>query len=258
LKLEVQDLSFGYRASPVFEHVSFALEGVGFAALIGPNGAGKSTLLKCLNGILQPSSGRVLLDGRDVREMHLKERAKRLGYVPQHTNVNPCLNVLETVVSGRMPHMNGKATHKDIEIAESILEEMGLESFATRPLHQLSGGERQRILIARALAQEPEMILLDEPTSNLDLRYALATMELLSKVCKEKEIGMLAVIHDLNSVLRHCNPVLLLRDHHLARVGAAGDIITEECLRDTFRIRAAFPVVEGISTMVPMESIDVI
>ena len=256
MKLEIKSLSFQYKHHPVFQDVSFSLDGVVFSALIGQNGAGKTTLLKCINGIFRPTAGAVLADGEDVLSMPLRRRAQIFGYVPQHTAVNPCLNVMETVISGRLPYMNGKATREDIEKAEAILEEMHLQDFATRELHELSGGERQRILIARALAQEPRFMLLDEPTSNLDLHYQLATMELLHQMTQKKQIGMLAVIHDLNSVLRHTNPVILLDEHMIQHIGSADEVLTEERLRQTFKIRAAFTVTEGVRTMIPLASLD--
>ena len=255
MKIEFSDLGFRYKAHTVFEHVSYTLDRLGFCCLIGPNGAGKSTLLKCINGIHTPSSGRILADGRDVQEMHIRERARIFGYVPQFTVVNPCLNVLETVISGRMPQMNGKASRADIEAAEQILTELGLAEFAMRPLHQLSGGERQRILVARALAQDPQIMLLDEPTSNLDLHYQLETMELMEKTAREKQIGVIAVIHDLNAVLRYADEVILLDRGGILASGAPGEVINRALVAESFQVDAAFTRAEGIPVMVPLRSV---
>lgn len=255
MRIELRDLAFRYKTNTVFEHVSHTLDSVRFCCLIGPNGAGKSTLLKCINGILTPSAGQIIADGRDVQALHIRERARLFGYVPQFTVVNPCLNVLETVISGRMPQMNGKASKADIEAAERILTELGLEQFALRPLHQLSGGERQRILVARALAQEPRVMLLDEPTSNLDLHYQLETLELLRGLSRKKNICMLAVIHDLSSVIRYAEKVILLENHAIRRIGSAEDVLTADTMRDTFRVRAAFAEAEGVRAMIPISSV---
>lgn len=255
MNIELRDLAFRYKTHMVFEHVSYTMERLHFCCLIGPNGAGKSTLLKCINGIHTPSSGKILADGRDVQEMHIRERARIFGYVPQFTVVNPCLNVLETVVSGRMPQMGGKASKADIEAAEKILTELGLAQFALRPLHQLSGGERQRILVARALAQEPKVMLLDEPTSNLDLHYQLETMELMEKTARENQIGIIAVIHDLNSVLRYADEVILLDRGGILASGAPSEVIDRERVADSFEVEAAFTQTLGIPVMVPLNSV---
>ena len=255
MKLEVKDLTFSYKNHSVFENVSFSIEEVCFCALVGPNGAGKTTLLKCINGILHPNKGTVHADGVDVFELSLRQRARIFGYVPQHTAVNPCLNVLETVVSGRLPRMNGKAGPADIAAAEEIISEMDLERFAMRQLHELSGGERQRILIARALAQEPSIMLLDEPTSNLDLHYQLETMELLRELAQKKDICMLAVIHDLSSVIRYADKVILLENHTIQNMGSPREVLTVAAMHDTFRINAAFAEAEGISAMIPISSV---
>ncbi len=255
MKIKLEELCFRYKTHTVFEHVNYELDATNFCCLIGPNGAGKSTLLKCINGIHNPSGGRILVDGRDIQSMSLKERARIFGYVPQFTVVNPCLNVLETVISGRMPQMSGKASKADIEAAEQILNEMGLESFALRPLHQLSGGERQRILVARAMAQEPKVMLLDEPTSNLDLHYQLETMELMEKTARVKRIGIIAVIHDLNSVLRYADEVLLLDRGGILSSGRPEEVITRDSVATSFQVDAAFTEAAGIPVMVPLSSL---
>ena len=255
MKLEIKDLAFAYKNHSVFENVSFSIEEVCFCALVGPNGAGKTTLLKCINGILHPCRGTVRADGVNVFELSLRQRARIFGYVPQHTAVNACLNVLETVVSGRLPHMNGRAGPTDIAAAEEIIAEMDLERFAMRQLHELSGGERQRILIARALAQEPSIMLLDEPTSNLDLHYQLETMELLRELSRKRDICMLAVIHDLSSVIRYADKVILLENHTIQSMGEPETVLTTDAMRDTFRIHAAFAEAEGIRAMIPISSV---
>lgn len=255
MKLDITSVSFSYKHRKVLENVGFSVEGGTFCALIGPNGAGKSTILKCINGILTPSSGTVFADGIDVFSLTLKERAAIFGYVPQFMAVNPCLNVIETVISGRMPHMRSRVTRVDIEQAERVLVYMGLEEFSFRPLHQLSGGERQRALIARAMAQEPKVLLLDEPTSNLDLRYQLETMHILKEMSAEHHISVIAVIHDLNSVLRFSDQAVLLHSGVVRSDGKPGQVITKENLAETFRISAEFTQSGGIPIMVPASSL---
>lgn len=254
--LQVENMEHGYKKHPVFRNVSFSMEGEGFGCIIGPNGVGKSTLLKCLNGIFTPHKGQVLLDGKNVHHMTLKQRASLFGYVPQFTTVNPCLNVLETVVSGRMPHMQSKASKEDISFAEQILEELHLTEFALRELHQLSGGERQRILVARALAQEPVVMLLDEPTSNLDLHYQLETMELMRNMAKEKGIMVLAVVHDLNAVLRYADRVFLLSAEGIKAEGSPQEVINHRNMLESFEISSAYSEIAGYKVMVPLKSMN--
>ncbi len=253
MKLEVRDLSFGYNRNLILDDISFTLEGNVFCSLIGPNGAGKTTILKCMNGIIKPRKGQVLLDGRDVQDMSLKERASIFGYVPQNTSANPCLNVLETVVSGRMVQMKGRASHSDFEAAEHILEEMGLTEFAMRPLHELSGGERQRVLIARALAQNPKIILLDEPTSNLDLYHQLNTFDLLTETAKKRDIMVIIIVHDLNFAIRYSDRIVLLADRKLKCMGNGMQVVTKSTMRDIFNVDVAFADVHNQYTMVPVK-----
>ena len=148
-----------------------------FATIIGSNGAGKSTLLKCINGLLKASDGTVKWLGQDTKPLSLREKAKIFGYVPQNTQAGLSLTVMETVISGRLPFSGGKTGKEDEEKSAHVLEQFGLSDYAFRQMGQLSGGERQRILIARALAGDPQVLLLDEPTSSLDLRYQYEVME---------------------------------------------------------------------------------
>ncbi len=255
MKLSVRDLSFRYKERAIFSGICCEMAASSFTCLIGANGAGKSTLLKCLNGLLRPASGRVLADEADVQSLSLKQRAQIFGYVPQFTVVNPSLNVMETVISGRMPRMSGKASEADVTAAENVLKEMGLLAFALRPLQQLSGGERQRVLIARALAQEPRFMLLDEPTSNLDLRYQLDTMELMRELAKQRGIGVVAVIHDLNAVLRFADQAILLCDGVVLSSEAPEKVISKENLRAAFRIETDFTQARELRVMVPRHSL---
>lgn len=255
MKIELKDLGFSYKSRQVFEHVNYVIDRPKLFFLVGPNGAGKSTLLKCINGINIPTNGHVLVDGVDVQSMNIRERARIFGYVPQFSSVSQCLNVLETVVSGRMPQMGGRASQKDIQAAEGILEELGLSSFALRPLHQLSGGERQRIMVARALAQEPKVILMDEPTSNLDLRYQLETLELMEKTSSKRGIGIIAVIHDLNAVLRYADEVILLDNGNICSSGKPQDVINHDHVASSFCVEAAFTESQGVPFMIPLHSL---
>jgi len=167
--LKVNDIEFRYNSHPVLQDVSFSVSPGSIVGVLGVNGAGKSTLLKCINRILKPDSGCVLIDNSNVCSMSRSDIARRIGYVPQRHEGDQ-LTVFDTVLLGRRPYIEWSVTKRDLEIVSRIIGLMRLEDMALRPVSQLSGGESQKVVLARALAQEPDILLLDEPTSSLDLR----------------------------------------------------------------------------------------
>jgi iron complex transport system ATP-binding protein len=167
--LSVDGLSFRYNSHPVLQDVTFEAPSGQILGVLGVNGAGKSTLLKCINKVLQPHSGSVLLDGTNLLRLRGDAVARRIGYVPQRYNADQ-VTVFDAVLLGRKPHIKWAATERDLRVVERLLKLMGLEAYALRSVSTLSGGEAQKVVIARALAQEPKVLLLDEPTSSLDLR----------------------------------------------------------------------------------------
>lgn len=251
MKLEIHDLCFSYRKNQVLKGVDLTVGNGSFCAILGPNGAGKSTLIKCINKIISPSGGTILADGKDILAMKQTERASIIGYVPQTTSVRPGLNVIETVMSGRIPQLHKDHKNENVQKVEDVLGRLGLEKFAFRPVSQLSGGERQRVLIARALAQEPRILLLDEPISNLDLRYQLEIMHLLYNLCKEQNITVLAIIHDLNMALQYADHAVLLDGGQIYAEGTCSDVITEENVGSVFKVDITVLQTNGISVIVP-------
>ena len=186
--LTVNGISFSYPGHPVLKELSFELDRGRTLGLLGTNGAGKSTLLRCLNRILRPQGGTVLVGGRSLSRLPDREIARRMGYVPQlHQTTG--LNVFEAVLLGRNPHIRWQASPRDLAVVEEVLRSLRLEELALRPMAELSGGQAQKVTIARALAQEPEILLLDEPTSGLDLRNQLEVMELIAAAVAERNIG---------------------------------------------------------------------
>ncbi|MFW6381130.1 MAG: ABC transporter ATP-binding protein, partial [Bacillota bacterium] len=181
MKLRVKDLNFRYQNPEILKNVNLELAPGSIMALIGPNGSGKSTLLRCINRILQPDSGIVYLDQISIESMKRKEIARAVGYVPQTKQVTSRITVFETVLMGRKPHISWKAGDKDLKLVSAIISDLGLEQLAHRHLDQLSGGQIQKVSLARALAQEPQILLLDEPTSNLDLKHQLEILRLIKE-----------------------------------------------------------------------------
>ena len=228
--LEVNGVELSYNSHPVLRGLSFGVARGTILGVLGVNGAGKSTLLKCINKILTPRSGCVLVNNRDVAAMARSDIAKHIGYVPQKQGEEQ-LTVFDSVLLGRRPYIRWNPTQKDFEIVERVIRLMRLENLALRPVMQLSGGEAQKVVLARALSQEPDLLLLDEPTSSLDLKNQLEVMSLVKHVVKDQGLAAIISIHDLNLALRFADQMLLLKDgviHTLApREGLTSVVIKE-------------------------------
>jgi len=210
MNLKVAGIEFAYNHAPVLDGISFNLGKGEILGVLGVNGAGKSTLLKCLNRILKPQAGSILLNGDDLRKMGSSEIAGHFGYVPQKYP-DESLTVFDAVLLGRKPYMKWSASTRDLLIVEDILRRLGLEHLAQRPANSLSGGELQKVIIARALAQEPEILLLDEPTSNLDLKNQLQVIHIITKAVHEYGMSAIVSIHDINLALRFVDHFLMLK-----------------------------------------------
>lgn len=227
MRLEVQGLGYAYDGGePALVDVNFAAARGEILVLLGPNGSGKSTLLKCLASIFEPRTGSIEIEGVDVRNMGVMERARKTGYVPQMEGRGFPSTVLDTVLMGRRPHISWKPSRHDLSVASSVIESLDLAEFALRDVNQLSGGEKQKVLIARALANEPKILLLDEPTANLDLNHQLEVMERIEEQAR-KGITAIMAVHDLNLALRYAHRILLLNE---GKVWASGGLetVTEE------------------------------
>ena len=236
--LEGKKLSFRYKKQPpVFEDVSFSLPEGEVLSIMGPNGAGKSTLLKCINRIHRPASGGIAFDGTDVYRMSRREIGRLFGYVPQDVGGGLDVSVVEAVMLGRTPYIRIRPTQEDREIVFGAIERLGLEEYAFRSLNELSGGERQRVFLARALVQEPKVLLLDEPTSNLDIRYQLETMELIRALAREQRMSVVMIIHDLSLAYRYSDRVLMMRRRMPSIEGPKDEVITCDSVRDVYQVQ---------------------
>ena len=249
--LTVSGLHFQYNSYPVLRGVSFHLHRGKILAVLGVNGAGKSTLLKCVNRVIQPRKGTVLLNDQDLSRMNGTDVAKRIGYVPQRHGEEP-LTVFDAVLLGRRPYITWSAAPKDLETVERILHLMNLEGLALRPVNHLSGGEVQKVMIARALAQEPELLLLDEPTSNLDLRNQLEVMRLVKEAVRTREISAIIAVHDLNLALRFADFFLFLKDGKVHTVGDA-TAVTKEVIHEVYGVQVILSAVSGYPVVIAFE-----
>jgi len=237
VKLEIRGLSFDYNSRPVLKDVKIEVKEGEMVSILGPNGSGKTTLLRCIERMLKPK-GTVLIDEKDVREMKQNELAKLLGYVPQRAvNVLPC-SVFDAVMIGRRPYVGWGSGKKDREVVFEILKLMGLADMALRSFDGISGGEMQKVLIAKALAQEPEILLLDEPTSNLDLRHQLDVLKIIGEIVKEEKVSALMAMHDLNLASRFSDRIVLLKEGKVYDVGDPKSVITPESIRSVYGVEA--------------------
>lgn len=233
--MELSDIRFSYNSSEVIKGISHHFEKGSFTAILGPNGSGKTTLLKLLNNILKPQNGKIMLSGKDIRTLSPRQLAKYIGYVPQfQSNMFPA-TVFDTVLLGRNPYIRWSPGEDDKRIASEILVRLHLDDIALKDVNHLSGGQRQRVFIARALAQQPEVILLDEPTANLDIRYQHEVFELLGKLSRSG-ITIIMAIHDLNQALNHCGDFVLMDDGVIAAMGDK-KIFSEEQLEKIYKVR---------------------
>ena len=237
--LEAEKLVFSAAGRTIIEDLSLQVPAGDVLAIIGPNGAGKSTLLKMLTGQLTPSSGAVRLQGEAVNSLAPSAMAKVLAYVPQGPQAPPDILVRELVSYGRHPHrawyMGSRA--EDEEAVERALERTGLLDLAKRPVGLLSGGERQRAWLALALAQQPQVLLLDEPTTFLDVCHQFELLDLLRRLNEEDNLTVVLVLHEINHALRYAKRVAVIKDGRLAALGYPWDVVTPELLRQVFRVQ---------------------
>lgn len=233
--IKVKKLSFEYDRV-ILNKISFDVDEGLFISLLGINGAGKSTLLKNLNRLLKPSDGTILIDGEDIFSIKKKELAQKMAYVNQY-NTAGVNTVFDNILVGRCPHIKSNASSYDFKIVEDIIKAMKLEKYALRNTDTLSGGEFQKVVLARALAQEPKILLLDEPTSNLDVKNQLDVLNLVKKYCTDKHISVIMSIHDINLALKFSDRYLLLKDGVIKEYGD-DSIINTENIKSVYDIDA--------------------
>ena len=234
---------YSKKSPEVLRDVSFTLEKGQIGILLGPNGAGKSTLIHCVLGTMKRYEGNVLIDGVNARELTTSERAKKIAFVPQNPSFSPSF-VYDCVLLGRLPHFRITPSEHDHQVVEEVLEEMNLAGLAFRNVLELSGGERQRVAIARALAQQADILLLDEPTSNLDVSAELMIRSTLRELAKKKGLTMLIAVHDLNLALSLGDRFALLKEGRLVDFGGP-DTLTGSRIEETYGVQARFVESDG-------------
>ena len=250
--LSAEAVAYAYPAAeePVFRGIDVQATAGSMLAILGNNGAGKSTLLNVLAGIVRPSEGSVRVDGRDVASLSRRDVARRIALVAQQQRI-PHLSVYDQVLLGRKPHVSWSLYDRDRRVVSTMIERLGLERFAARYLDELSGGERQKVFIARALAQEPKVLLLDEPTSALDPKNQLEVLRIVRDVTVSEGIASVLVIHDINLALRFCDRFLLVRDGCVVAYGGR-EAVTDEALSATYDVGFKVDAVGDVPVAVPL------
>jgi iron complex transport system ATP-binding protein len=235
-------VSYRYRASDglVVDDVSLSVAQGELTGILGPNGSGKTTLLKMLSGTLTPTAGTIAFDGRPLTAWKRRDLARRIALVPQETHAPFDFTVLDIVLMGRFPHLGAFALEgpADLAIAEQALASTGTSAFAGRPFATLSGGEKQRVVIASALAQSPDLLLLDEPTASLDLGHQLDVQLLLAALNRDRGVTMILSTHDLNLAAALCRHLILLRGGRVIAQGAADAVLTAAAVRELYGVEA--------------------
>jgi len=236
--ISVEKINFSYAAKPVMKDVSFAVDEAQIVAIIGPNGSGKTTLLKIINGTLFPNSGQMLIDGKDTLQWSRQEIARKVAIVPQETSIIFPFYAEEIVLMGRFPHLSNYRFEdkKDYRIVHEAMEKTDTLAFATRRFDELSAGERQRVLIARALAQEPKVLLLDESTVFLDLKHQLQFLTLLRQLNTAQQLTVIFVTHDINLAAQNADRIILLYCGEIYAIGKPAEVITAANIKEVYDV----------------------
>ncbi|CEG11737.1 ABC transporter related protein [groundwater metagenome] len=251
--LKIENLCVGYKNINILNDITFSIGMGEMVGIIGPNGAGKSTLLKAITSVLQPKKGVVLLNKKDIGKIDRKEIARTMAVVPQNTLISPMFTVYDMVSMGRYPHIKDRFSPfdgaEDIKIVNDSMKMVGVEHLSEKTLDAVSGGERQMAVIARALAQQPKILILDEPTSNLDINHQIKILKLVKNISRDKNISVIIVIHDLNTAARFCDKLILLHNKKILAIGTPEEVLTIENIMKAYKVEAEVNYSDTINSM---------
>ncbi len=239
MQVKMEDVDIGYGGKAIVRGADFTLEGPGLNCIIGPNGVGKSTLVKCIDGLLPPMKGKVSIDGADLSSLSRKDISAKIAYVPVQAEDLFSMTVFDTVMIGRSNKYRWRARAEDIAKVKTVLEVLGIGDLAQCRFNELSAGQRELVAIARGLVQETEIIILDEPTANLDLGHQLFVTSLLHEIAKRKRVMVVMISHNVNIASMFADSILLMAPPGtVKKVGTVGDVIEERTIYDTYRVRS--------------------
>ncbi|MDR2698531.1 MAG: ABC transporter ATP-binding protein [Candidatus Methanoplasma sp.] len=250
--MNVKDLSFSYGTTKILDKVSFDADDNQIISILGPNGAGKTTLLKCICNIHDPEEGSVMIDGVNILDLKGREQAKNIAFVPQSAPVSR-LSVFDSILMGRKPHIEWSATRSDIDKVSSVIDALGMSHLSLRYMDQISGGEFQKAQIARAIVQEPRVLVLDEPTNNLDISNQHTTMHMIEHAVRSRGVCTIMTMHDINLAVHYSDRFLFLKGGRAAAYGGV-EVITEGLIRKVYGMHAEIVHHKGIPFVVPRDS----
>ena len=236
MRILAENVEIALGGTPILKKIGIDVASREFVGVIGPNGSGKSTFLKCVYRVLKPDAGAIFLDGTPLRELTVRESAKKVAVLSQHNYYNFEFTVRDIVLMGRSPHkrMMERDTKADFDIVNEALDKVGMTAYSDRVFSTLSGGEQQRIILARALAQKTQCLILDEPTNHLDIKYQIQILD----VVKSLGVTVLAAFHDLNIAARYCDRIYAVNDGRIVACGAPEEVLTPELLRSLYEVNA--------------------
>ncbi|MGL4946273.1 MAG: ABC transporter ATP-binding protein [Cetobacterium sp.] len=256
MNIKIENLSFSYGGKEILKNINLDIENGKMIGILGPNGCGKSTFLKNILGYLIPNHGEVIFEDRNAKDISKKNKAKIISFVPQKSNLMTNMSVENFVLMGRLPHLKSSwsgYSFGDLKIVNDTLKNLELEKFSKRIAVSLSGGEFQRVLLARALTQEPKILLLDEPTSALDLNHAVELLSNVKKLVLEKSLTSIAVLHDLNLAAMFCDKIVMMKDGIIKFHGTPEEVLTEKNLAAIYNLKSKIIKDEnGIPYVIPL------
>ncbi len=238
MEIKLENMSFQYSPSvKVLNDINLTLDSPGLVCIIGPNGVGKSTLIKCINKLLKPTSGDVFINGKNIKEYNLKELAKRIGYVAATHEECFSMSVLDSILIGRYNHRKWRTNDEDLEIARKVMKLLQIENLSTRSHNELSAGQYQKVAIARGLVQETEILILDEPTSNLDVKHQVYVTEMLRAISIVENKLIIMISHDLNISAKYAHKIVVMsKPGQIYDIGTPEEVISKEMVQNVYGV----------------------
>ena len=251
MKIDIKSLSFNYKANDVLNNISFEVLEHEIVSILGPNGVGKSTLLKCINKILEFKKGTILIGKYDISNLSHLEIARRIGYVAQRNEVTR-LTTFDAILLGRHPHIKYKIREKDLLATNAIIEKLHMQELSLRYIDELSGGELQKVCIARALVQEPELLLLDEPTSSLDLKNQVEILKFIRRIVNGHNVSAIISLHDINMAIHYSDRIIFLKDKQIYKICSRQEI-TQDIIKEVYGIKVTLHFTEDYPIVIPAQ-----